>query len=343
MGDTDRVNKELRKEIFKAVNEIAGNINFSHEEFIVDDFVTINAYMNLNGKKIKLTPISFGESFDTIQGKIEKFDYVFPHISLKNLEGKIAYIKNISNLKTFHYLIQAKPKAVLTNTEIKKPIYIKDFPVFYIPSLLNDQEVIINTKTKRKQFTGENIYFDIGVGAYFIYLHFPFDSRFHNIQSMSFYSTYKTFLELIDKLVKIKHPKGYRIRILITDLMYSNYAGLMNHLKNTNYENILSIFHLENSGAGNEKLVLKNVDNIIDNFHLNRIKKIFSNTGWELKDTTLQDFSNIDYIKIPIIWFTSYPNERIYFLTKDFLNDKLTENFANQLFYIINNLYRESK
>ncbi|SNZ11058.1 hypothetical protein SAMN06265182_1995 [Persephonella hydrogeniphila] len=324
-------------------NKIKDIPQIQEESFQTEYSVIKKALTYLDGKKIKLKPVSFGyHGKKEIKAPVIEIKGNFPHIALQNLSDKIVYIENIENLSFLHYLKISNPAAVITNTEIRKPIFIENFPVFYIPSFIKQEELYIKLSTKKIKKEYRNIFLDIGVGTYFIYINLPVDSRFQDINSLSFYGSLSTLIYLLEKLISIKYPKGYRTRIIISDMLFSDYEGLYNHINKIDKDKILSIINIENCGIGNEKLIIKNRRNLLDSFHYIRIKKILEKAGKTYNEEKLEDYSNIDRINLPVIWFASQPNESLYNLKKEFLNEKLILNFVNDLFFIINKLYKDS-
>ena len=333
--------KNIKDFIVDGIKERIKDIDINDENFKTEYCVITKAHTHIKNKKLNLTPVSFGyEGDELIEGDVEKIPYVFPHIAIENFEGKIIYTENIYDLSFIHYLRLSKPKAVITNTEIKKPIFIKEFPVFYVPSFLNQEKISIKLSSKKIRETFTNHYFDIGVGAYFVYINFPYDSLFQDEENISFYSSFKTLLYLLDKFINVKHPRGYRIRIIASDMLHKDYEGLYRHFENIDTDRVLSVINIQNCGLGNEKLIIKNRRNLIDSYHYSKLKKIFERQKISFQEEKLKDYSNIDRVKLPIIWFSSQPNEFLYSLKKEFINEKLILNFVNGLYFVINNLYK---
>ncbi|NPA17033.1 MAG: hypothetical protein GXO05_04740 [Aquificae bacterium] len=331
----------INKLIFDNIRERIG-IQPKQEEFNTEYHTVTRAFTSIDGKKINLTPLSFGFKGSQLTGPVVVYNHVQPSIALENLEGKVLYIKKIDQLGIFHYIKKASPLAVLTNTEFKKPLYIEEFPVFYLHSFLKQDSVRIDIKTKKNSKTGRNLYFDIGIGANFLFVHFPFDSRFSDPDGLSFHSSFNTAIQLAEKLGQVKHPKGFRIRFLFSDMYLSNYEGLKKHLKKLDRDRILAIFNIENAGVGNEKLILKDIENLLDKTLLEKVSDVFSRIEKELRCERLKDYSTIGEIGLPVIWFASQPNLFLYHLKKEFLNEKLISEHVNTIFYLINNIYKEN-
>jgi len=335
--------KSIKDYIITGIRERVKDTDITEENFKTEYFVITKAHTYIKNRKISLFPVSFGyEGDELIEGEVEKLSHIFPHIALENFEQKIVYVEKIDDLSLLHYLKLSKPKAVITNTDIKKPIYIKEFPVFYVPSFLNQEKISIRLTGKKVKETFTNYYFDLGVGAYFLYINLPYDSFFQDKESINFYGSLKTVLYLLEKFVKVKHPKGYRIRIIASDLLYKDYQGLYHHFKNIDLDRVLSVINIQNCGLGNEKLIIKNRRNLIDSYHYTKLKKIFNRQEVTFQEEKLKDYSNIDMIGLPVIWFNSQPNEFLYSLKKEFINEKLILNFVNRLYFVINNLYKGS-
>ena len=332
--------QDLWKTVFEEVKEIVKDIPLKEEKVEGEFFVIEKAVIFTEGKKIKATPVSYGyNGIKTFIDEIIFIDKLEPDIVFKEeLKGKILYIHKIPKLKYLHFLKQISPAAVITNTPVYRPIFIKDFPILYIPSFIQTSNIKIQLKPKKKIFKTKNFYFDIGAGPYYFYIHFPFDTYFDKEDNIYFYASLKTSLNLIEKLLEVKYPRGYRIRFLFTDMKFMDYYGLKFHLKNNN--DILSIFHVENTGMGNEKLILKNINYLLDEFHYQKIHKLAKKSNQPVDETNFSGYSTIEKIDIPVVWFTSQLSEEFYNLKKDFLNEKLILNFVNKAFYFINNLYR---
>ena len=335
--------KNIKEFVITGIRERVKDIDIKEENFKTEYYVITKAHTHIKNKKLNLTPVSFGyEGKELIEGEVERLSYVLPHIALENFEKKIIYTEKINDLSSIHYLKLSKPKAVITNTEIKKPIFIKEFPIFYVPSFLKQEKISIQLSGKRIRETFTNYYFDIGVGAYFLYINFPYDSVFQDTESINFYASFKTLLYLLEKFINVKHPKGYRIRIIISDMLYKDYEGLYEHFKKIDTDRVLSVINIQNCGLGNEKLIIKNRRNLIDSYHYTKLKRIFKGQKIIFQEEKLKDYSRIDRIRLPIIWFSSQPNEFLYSLKKEFINEKLILNFVNGLYFVINNLYKGS-
>ncbi|MDQ7056873.1 MAG: hypothetical protein Q9M89_10710 [Persephonella sp.] len=332
----------IRDYIVSTLKQTVKGVEINEERYNTEQYAVKGATLEISGKKIKLRPVSFNYRGRTvIEGELIKQTECFPHIALKDLSEKILYIEHMDDISIFHHIIKSSPSAVITNTPVKKPLNIKEFPVFYVPSILNHNRVKIKISIKRKNLEFKNLFCDLGVGAYFVYLHFPFDQIYSRPDSIEFHSSFQVFLKLVKKLIEVKHPRGYRIRALLSDMQFADYTGFFKHMEKMDRERIISIFHIENCGLGNEKLILKNRKNLLDLFHYRKISKLFMENKTEIKGVKLKDFSVIDKIDIPIVWFASQPNENMYSLKKDFLNEKLIDNCVSSLFFVINRIYRK--
>ncbi|WP_457624139.1 hypothetical protein [Persephonella sp.] len=332
----------IEKYIIDGLREKIGDVNFVQEEYSSQYHTVSRATTYIDGKKVKLTPVSFGFKGEYIEGPLIRLDRAEPHIALENLSGKILYIREIDDLSIFHHIKKAEPLAVITNTEPGKPLYSPEFPVFYIHSFLKTDSLQIKIKTKSHNRQFKNVYFDSGVGARFIYIHFPFDSRFVEENQLHFYGSYRCMVELVEKLVRLKHPKGFRLRFIFTDTYLSDYEGLNHHLKNAGIQPV-SIFNIENCGLGNEKFIISTVeDSILDRFHYLRIKNLLQKINLKNEFEKLKDYSTINKAGTPVVWLASQPNRFMYHLKKEFLNGKLINKSVNTLFYLINNIYKVS-
>ncbi|WP_456401745.1 hypothetical protein [Persephonella sp.] len=339
MGNTDRL--KLNKYIFNSIKKRFPNLEIHVESIPLNYNVIKKSVVLVDSKKITGIPVSIGyRGKDSIEGRVYNIEKLTPSVVFQeNINGKILYIGSIDKAEKLRYLLNFKPVSVIINTEIKRPIFIKDYPVIYIPSILKDNEVKIHLQLEKKEEITRNIYFDIGYGAYFLFLVFPYDSRYQTKDSLDFYGSFQVTKELIRRLLEVKKPSGYRIRVIFTDYKYIDYLPLKEHLKKIDPDLILAVINTENSGLGNEKLILKTDKHIIDSFHFNRIYELFRQMDIPFKTDRYSGFYFPD-LKVPVVWFSSQPNGNLYSLKKEFLSKKLIENFASNLFYIMNNLYK---
>ncbi|NPA57772.1 MAG: hypothetical protein GXN94_00615 [Aquificae bacterium] len=336
----------MKANITKIVQEgIREKVGLQPEEewFGVEYTVIKSATATVDGRKLQLTPLSFGYEGDSLSAPVVKMETVMPHIALENFEGKILYLKNIPDMGMFRYIEEASPLAVITNTEFKKPIFSPKFPIFYLHSFLSGENLKISVKIKKQTRKGKNFFFDIGIGGRILLIHFPFDSRFSQPDSLSFHGSFQATLHLAQKLNRVKHPRGFRIRFLFSDMYLSRYAGLGEHLKAVGKERVLFVFNMENVGVGNEKLVLKERRNLLGRKLFSRISFLLHRIGREVATDSLKDYSGIDGLPVQVVWFNSQPNQFLYHLKKDFLNGKLITGFVNTAFYLINNVYKEGR
>ncbi|WP_457642326.1 hypothetical protein [Persephonella sp.] len=333
---------KLNRYVYNSIKKRFQSLEIKEEDIKISSSFIKKAEIFIEGKKIKGTPVSIGyRRKKTIEGRVFKIEDLTPSVIFeKSIQNKIFYINRLDKPEKLKYILPLEPQAAIINTELKRPIYIEQFPVIYIPSFLKEKEIKIDLSLKEKEEIAKNYYFDIGYGAYFLFLNFSYDSRFQKKEDIDFYGSFQVFKEIIRRLLEVKKPSGYRIRVLLSDYKYSNYLPLKEHLKKIDPDLILSVIHVENSGLGNEKLILKTDKNIIDNFHFQRIKELFESLGLPLKTGKAENFY-FPNLKIPIIWFSSQPNSNKYTLKKEFLNRNLIDNFASNLFYVINNLYKE--
>ncbi len=340
MGDTYRL--RLNKYIYNSIKKRFPNLD------ILDETVNINftqikkTELFVESKKITGIPVSTGyRGRSVIEGRIYSIEKLSPsYIFQDSFKEKIIYIKEPIKPEKLRYILPLKPKAVILNTEFKRPLFIENFPVIYVPSILKETDIRIEITVKNVENSTKNIYFDIGYGAYFLFLVFPYDSRFQTKDCLDFYGSFQVTKEIIRRLLEVKKPSGYRIRVLFSDYKYADYRPLKEHIKKIDNDLILSIINTENCGLGNEKLIVKSEKNIIDRFHFDRINRLMKNLNLSIKTDRYEGLYFPDF-KIPVVWFASQPNNNIYTLKKEFLNRNLIERFASNLFYIMNNLYKE--
>ncbi len=322
------------------------NLKIRKEIFSLSTFKFKKINLFQNNSKIKISNFSIGYPEDLdIKGKIYKIPSNNPSEIFQEreiLKDKIVFIENINHFN-FKYFQLINPKLVFTNSMSFKSIYSEKFPIISSNYIIDEnKELQIIGKVKKEEIKGTNYFIDIGYGAYYFYILFPFDSFFQTKDNLIFHGTFNLLKEILRRLFEVKYPKGYRIRILFNDLAYFNYYGLKKHLENIQKKNIICFLNLEATGIGNEKLILKNNRNFLDNFTESRINQIMYEIGAKIKKERLKEFSYLDEIltNIPIIWFFSQPNEEKYNLKKDFLPKKMGDNMAYVLFSIINNLYK---
>ncbi|ACO04010.1 MAG TPA: hypothetical protein DEP48_00170 [Persephonella sp.] len=333
---------KLNRYIYNSIKKRFQNLDIIEESVKAGHSYIKRSEIIFENKKIKGVPVSTGYiGKGIIEGRVYSIENLTPSVIFQeNLKGKIIYIKNVEKPEKLRYLLPLKPEAVIINREFKRPLFIEEFPVIYIPSLIRDGEIKIQLNTKKTEESVKNIYFDIGYGAYFLFLVFPYDSRYQTKDSIDFYGSFQVTKEIIRRLLEVKKPSGYRIRVLFSDHKYTGYRPLKEHIKKIDSDLILSIINTENSGLGNEKLIIKTDRNIIDSFHFERIKHLLGKLNLPLKTDRLEAFYFPDF-KVPVVWFSSQPNNNIYTLKKEFLNRELIDRFASNLFYIMNNLYKE--
>jgi hypothetical protein len=337
---------DLIKFIEENLKDRFPNLEIRKEIFSLSTFKFKKINITQNSSKVKVLDISIGYP-DNLYIKEEVYPVEFYNpaeifAEKEILNNKVIFIKDIDkfNLK---YLNLINPKLVLTNSRFKKTFYSDKFPVISIDSSVDtNAQLNISGKIKKEEIKGTNYFIDIGYGAYYFYILFPFDSFYQTKDDLVFYGTFNLLKEILRRLFEVKYPKGYRIRILFNDLSFYNYYGLKKHLENIQEKNVICFLNLEATGIGNEKLVLKNNRNFLDNFTENRINQILDSIGANIKKERLKEFSIIDDVlpDLPIIWFCSQPNEDKYKLKKEFLSEKMGNNMAYVLFSIINNLYK---
>lgn len=322
------------------------NIGIRKEIFSLSTFRFKKISLFQNNKKIKILDSSIGYKNDlSLTEDIYKLETNNPSEIFNEkgfLENKVIFIEDINNLN-LKYINLFKPKAVLTNSNFKKTIYLENFPIISVNSILdNGSKINIDAKIKKEEIKGTNYFIDIGYGPYYFFILFPFDSFFQKKDDLIFYGSFSLLKEILRRLFEVKYPKGYRIRILFNDLSYFNYYGLKTHLENIQEKNIICFLNLEGTGIGNEKLILKNNRILLDRFTIGRINKILDDIGINIKKDRLKEYSFLDEIlpDIPIIWFFSQPNQEKYKLKKEFLPEKIEKNMAYVVFSVINNLYK---
>lgn len=330
---------ELSKKIYKELKREFKNIR--RETVVLEDSIIKGGYIDFGDKKVDVYPLSLGyRGSDNVAGGIIPLDYLNGDILLRmeDLRGKILYIKEIEKHIYLKYLFLIKPLAVITNSRFGRKIYSSGFPILNVYSFLNTVDFIeINLDIEEKKYKSQNIFIDFGIGGNFIIILFPFDSRYQKFDNLDFYGSFKLFYYLL-KRFKNFNSNIYRIRFLAIDFKYSNYFPLYQHIKNL--ENVIAIYNVENSGLGNEKLIMKTYKYIIDKEHYRKILKIFHKNKKNLTPAVSSEFVKFPVDK-PIVWFNSQPNINLYNLDKKFLTDKFILEVSQDIYEIIKNSYKE--
>ena len=330
---------ELAKKIYKELKKEFKNIR--RETVILEDNVIKGGYIDFGDKKVDVYPMSLGyKGNENVAGGIIPVDYLNGDIllRLKELEGKILYIKEIKKHIYLKYLFLIKPLAVITNSQFGRKIYSSNFPILNIYTFLNTVDFIeINLDIEEKKYKSQNFFIDFGIGGNFIIILFPFDSRFQKYENLDFYGSFKLFQYLLRRF-KNFNSTIYRIRFLAIDFKYSNYFSLYEHMKNL--ENVLAIYNVENSGLGNEKLITKTYKYILDRKHYHKILDIFKKNKKKITPAVSSEFVKFP-VKKPIIWFNSQPNSNLYNLDKKFLTDKFILEVSQDIYEIIKHSYKE--
>ncbi len=322
---------------------------FKEHEIVSESYISLehyikNAFFVLEGKKISAIPISFGYNVEReLSGKVLSLEKIYPgYVINKSFKGKILFVKELSQYE-IRYLVEIEPSAVLTTSDIQKPLFIQKFPVFKVPfPFIGGEKIKIFFKVKEEEelYTVNTI--DFGFGNYFLYIHFPYDPRFDEPEDINFYSSYLVMKDIVDRLINVGYPRGYKVRLIFSEGKFSNYAGLEKYISKQSSENILSIINIDGVGLGNEKLItISNHIEIIDPFHIEKVEKLMKDMGVSIKKEKLLEYIDLSFTDIPFIWFFSQPNIHMYELDKEFLSEKYPKEFASYIFYLVNNLYKE--
>ena len=336
----EKVKSLIKNTIFKYFEED----EIKQENSIFVEYYVKSSVLVLEGQKITTIPISYGfEKNAEFSGKVLSLERFTPGLSVdEKLKNKILFIKHLNHYD-IKYIVNSKPAVVLTTSDIKRPLYIKDFPIFKVPfPFLGNEKVKVFLKVKEEEEILENRYIDIGFGNYYVYLHFPYDPRFQEPEDLNFYASFYVLKEVIDRLVNIGYPRGFKTRILLTEGKFSNYSGLQKFLAQQDEDKIISIVNIDSCGLGNEKLITKSINKyLIDEFHIKKVSKLMKDLGVNLQKESLKEYMDFSFLNIPMIWFFSQPNIHLYELTSDFINEKDIKEFSSYVSYLLNNLYKE--
>jgi hypothetical protein len=326
--------------VYDSIKSIKGDVK--KIKTLKEDFLIKNTYVYSGAKPIKASPLSFGYSGKgAIAGKLAYIEELEPSIIFrKDLKGKILYIKDVDKHSYLQYLKFVSPKAVLLNKNFYRKVYIEEFPILYTPSILEDNsDINILIDIDNKAVKSRNFFVDVGLGSRFIIILFPFDSRFQSKDDLSFWGSLQLFLTLLRRFKNFQSDI-LKIRFLAVDFKYSNYIELKKHLEHL--DNVLAVYNLDNSGIGNEKLIVKTNRYIIDKYHFEKISEIFKQRNKKFYYDVSSDYVEMG-IKKTVIWFNSQPNEYLYILKKEFLNKNLYLDMSEIIFEIITNSYEGVK
>lgn len=336
----EKVKQLIEKEILDFFEEE----DIKQENSISLEYYVKSSVLVLEGQKITTIPISYGFKKDAeFSGRVLSLEKFSPALSVReDIKNRILFIKNLNHYD-ISYIVKAKPAVVLTTSDIKRPLYIKDFPIFKVPfPFIGNEKVRILLKVKEEEEILENRFIDIGFGNYYVYLHFPYDPRFQEPEDLNFYAPFSVFREIIDRLVNIGYPRGFKTRVLLTEGKFSDYSGLQKFLAQQDEDKIISIINIDGCGLGNEKLITKSMNKyIIDDFHINKVSKLMKELRVKMKKEPLKEYMDLSFLNVPLIWFFSQPNIHLYELTSDFINKKPIKEFSSYISYLLNNLYKE--
>ena len=331
------INVKLTNYVLDNIKKIKGDVKKIKTS--TEDFLIKKIQVKSDGTAIKAHPLSFGYSGkDSIKGNIYYLETLEPHISFykHELKDKIVYIENLNRQSDLRYLKDIPVKAVIVNKNFYRKIYIENYPIIYTPSILEKNSSIeISINFSNKKIKSRNFFVDVGLGGNYIIILFPFDSRFQTVNDLAFWGSFQLFLTLLRRFKNFSSEK-LKIRFLAIDFKYSNYIELKKQLEHI--DNVIAVYNLDNSGIGNEKLIIKTDRYIIDKYHFEKINEIFKGRKESLNYDISRDYVQLD-LKKPVIWFNSQPNEYLYLLKKEFLNKNLYLNTSELIFEIITKSY----
>ncbi|GAB6073039.1 hypothetical protein JCM14244_14160 [Venenivibrio stagnispumantis] len=310
------------------------NIEIKEEDFSISINLPIKAKLKTNTGKYKLEPISFGnftENIATNLVSLNKLNLSYIYKQKESLINSIIYIKEIKNLYKLKYLFLLEPKAIIIRQKPNEILYSPDFPIFYTnKDIKEENEANLKIKSKEKLIKGKNIFFDIGYSPYLIIILVPIDK-----DKLSFNQSYKIFKEILRRSLQVKKPYGKKLRFLFTDLSKYNYAGLREHLKSIDKQNIVTIINLEDVGFGNEEFIIKNKEYFLNGEMIKKIDNILNAIKISPTKNILKDFSYIDDVisTIPFIWFKS--QNKVNYINDLFIPDSYILKMAFLIYSII--------
>ena len=339
MNTVSSIKEQLRDEIFSIFEEEP-----KKEIITVAEYYLKDSTLSIEKKEITVDPISYGFPLENeIEGKVISIEEIKPGYAIKkSLKNEVLFIKKL-NQYHIKYLLEINPSAVLTTSNIDKPLFIRNFPIFKVDfPFIGGEKIKLTFRIKEEEEILENHFYDFGLGSYYLYIHFPYDVRFQNFQDLNFYAPYIVIKNIVDRLVNVGNPKGYKVRVIFTENKYTDYIGLKKHLENQNLDRILSIINIDACGLGNEKFItISNKRKIVDSYHIKKVKELMKEIGFKIKKEPLMESVDLEEIKVPFVWFFSQPNIHMYQLKKEFINEKIPVEFASGIFYLINNMYKE--
>ncbi len=331
----------------KFVKKELGNfkVEFNKESFLKEIYEikkVKSKTLNLNSK------ILIDREIAGIEGELLRIEYIQELLSLQKeyIENSILFLDILSE-KDLKYIYMFKPRAVITKeVQLINPVKLFPVPVFVVDDL-NDslKELDIKLKLKKIKIKGTNLFFDVGYGADIFFIIFPYDSKIQSIEDLSFKGSFFVLKEIIRRILNVTKPKGFKIRVLLCDLRFHLNYGLKFHLKKMDKSRIISVLNIQDTGLGNEKLVVKNIRYIIDGLMEANILTGLNRLGMQIERTVLKEFSNIDELinNKSIIWLLSYPNKYKHKLNHFFLSKEFYDDAATMLFLILKNALKSKE
>lgn len=184
--------------------------------------------------------------------------------------------------------------------------------------------------------SGRALYFDIGYGEKFVLFTLPTDKNF-DLSLFKYSMPLEVLKESVRRFIEIKPPTGYRIRFLISFDKEDRYNPVISHISKIGKDKILILVNLEETGLGNEKIVINGLDYI----SLLKIDKILDENRFRIGKIFRKDGISLAYkTDIKVLEFVSFPNEFKDVLKREFFDKKRRDFIVMFIFTFLKKVFR---
>ncbi|MCX7739278.1 MAG: hypothetical protein N2Z80_07750 [Hydrogenothermaceae bacterium] len=197
----------------------------------------------------------------------------------------------------------------------------------------------LTTKFKDLNFLEEtfpegslNLYFDVGYGEKFVIFFLPIDREF-NPNLLIHFAPLEVFFESVRRFLEIKPPVGYRVRFFLSS---GGFKNLLDHLEKLGRYRVLLVVNLEETGIGNEKIVINGLSGNI----LYKIDKILNNQGLSTRKINIKEENHLEDRIMSTMQFRSIPNKYKNILPKDLYEVKRRDYIVLLIFLIITSVFK---
>lgn len=177
-----------------------------------------------------------------------------------------------------------------------------------------------------------NLYFDVGYGEKFVVFFLPIYREF-NPNLLIYFAPLEVFFEFVRRFLEVKPPVGYRVRFFLSS---GGFKNLLDHLEKLGRDRVLLVVNLEETGIGNEKIVINGLSDKI----LYKIDKILKNQGLSTRKINIKEENPLEDRMISIIQFRSIPNKHKNLLPKDLYEVKRRDYIVLLIFLIITSVFK---